>query len=605
MRDTNDNLAPAVDLARLQFLLRGQPLSLASTFLLGTVAVGVLWSSVPRFLLTSWAMVFTLVTVLRGCLWALTQSTVFTKRPPEFWRILFIVGCGLSGMSWGLAGVLFQSSDPLHELFIAIVIAGTAAGAITSLASDRWAAFALVLPCLVPFAIKQLLLGTPVDLAIGFVTVLFLITIAGSVNRFHWHLSSMMAARVELQNSQASVSALNERMKLAASAAQVGIYEWDLVTQEVNWDEQVFAMWDLNPADGPATLAAWRSRVHPTDLAQTEAKFASIFATDKEFDLEFRVVSRSGVVRDIRSRGFLERNANGRPTKMVGLVMDVTELRRLDRMKQEFVSMVSHELRTPLTAIRGALGLLASMDALAGAGVNAPKAQQLIDLADRNSARLSLLIDDILDMDKIESGKMRFEMANHDLRELLSHALVTNKTYAENLGVTITLQSALSVAVYVDPNRFLQVMANLLSNAAKFSPPERSVEVFANVHGDVSNTNGMMVRISVRDYGPGIPLEFQPSVFGKFCQSDSSDSRSKMGSGLGLAIAKAITEAMNGSIGFVTVPNVGTSFYLDFPIATQVALESEQQLRMISIDLAASRAQSGVSASGKQRSEAI
>jgi signal transduction histidine kinase len=200
---------------------------------------------------------------------------------------------------------------------------------------------------------------------------------------------------------------------------------------------------------------------------------------------------------------------------------------------------------------------------------------------------------------------MRFEMANHDLRELLSHALVTNKTYAENLGVTITLQSALSVAVYVDPNRFLQVMANLLSNAAKFSPPERSVEVFANVHGDVSNTNGMMVRISVRDYGPGIPLEFQPSVFGKFCQSDSSDSRSKMGSGLGLAISKALTEAMNGSIGFVTVPNVGTSFYLDFPIAKGTALESEQQLRMISIDLAASRAQSGVSASGKQRSEAI
>jgi signal transduction histidine kinase len=124
--------------------------------------------------------------------------------------------------------------------------------------------------------------------------------------------------------------------------------------------------------------------------------------------------------------------------------------------------------------------------------------------------------------------------------------------------------------------------------------------VFANVHGDVSNTNGMMVRISVRDYGPGIPLEFQPSVFGKFCQSDSSDSRSKMGSGLGLAISKALTEAMNGSIGFVTVPNVGTSFYLDFPIAKGTALESEQQLRMISIDLAASHAQSGALASGKQ-----
>jgi signal transduction histidine kinase len=444
-----------------------------------------------------------------------------------------------------------------------------------------------------------------VELAIGFVTFLFLVTIAGSVNRFHWHLSSMMAARVELQNSQASVSALNERMKLAANAAKVGIYEWDLVTQDVNWDEQVFAMWDLNPADGPATLAAWRSRVHPSDLAQTEAKFATIFAKHKDFDLEFRVVSRSGVVSDIRSRGFLERDANGRPTKMVGLVMDVTELRRLDRMKQEFVSMVSHELRTPLTAIRGALGLLAN-GTFSGAGVTTPKAQQLIDLADRNAARLALLIDDILDMDKIESGKMRFELANYDLQELLSHALLTNKTYAESLGVTIVLQSsATPVFVFVDPNRFLQVMTNLLSNAAKFSPRGQSVEVSTSPHGDAKDgASGKNVRVSVRDYGPGIPLEFQSKIFGKFCQSDSSDSRNNMGSGLGLAISKAITEAMSGTIGFVTIENMGTSFFLDFPIASNVMLEADQQLRMVSIDLAASSTPVGEATGVKQWSEA-
>jgi signal transduction histidine kinase len=225
----------------------------------------------------------------------------------------------------------------------------------------------------------------------------------------------MMAARAELQESQAAVSLLNERMKLAANAAEVGIYEWDLVTQAVNWDEQVYKMWDLDAAAGPATLAAWRSRIHPADLARTQERFGAIFQQDRDFDLEFRVVARNGVTRDIRSRGFMERDAAGKPIKMVGLVMDVTELRRLDRMKQEFVSMVSHELRTPLTAIRGALGLLAGNGIQLGDNGATLKSRQLIDLANRNAARLALLIDDILDMDKIESGKMRFELANHDL----------------------------------------------------------------------------------------------------------------------------------------------------------------------------------------------
>jgi signal transduction histidine kinase len=598
MREPNNNFASAVDLARLQFVLRGQPLSLASTYLLAAVTLGVMWSSVSHVVLASWAALFTVVTVLRASLWLLSRSAVFAARPLAFWRALFVLGCGLSGACWGLGGVVLQSSDPLPAMFLAIAIAGTAAGAITSLAADRWSAFALVLSCLVPFAVKEFLLGTPVDMAIGFVTLLFLFTIGGSVNRFHWHLSTMMAARAELQESQAAVSLLNERMKLAANAAEVGIYEWDLVTQAVNWDEQVYKMWDLDAAEGPATLAAWRSRIHPADLARTQERFGVIFKKDKDFDLEFRVVSRSGVVRDIRSRGFMERDAAGKPIKMVGLVMDVTELRRLDRMKQEFVSMVSHELRTPLTAIRGALGLLASNSIQPGDDSATLKSRQLIDLANRNAARLALLIDDILVMDKIESGKMRFELANHDLHDLLSQALVSNKTYADSLGVSFALRPAsVPIVVFVDPNRFLQVITNLLSNAAKFSPRGKTVEVATTLQGSVhEGVNRSMVRVSVSDHGPGIPLEFQSKIFGKFCQSDSSDSRSKTGSGLGLAISKAITEAMKGTIGFTTLENSGTTFFLNFLVAANSAASAEQQLRMVAIDLTASLAHSDATA---------
>jgi signal transduction histidine kinase len=247
-------------------------------------------------------------------------------------------------------------------------------------------------------------------------------------------------------------------------------------------------------------------------------------------------------------------------------------------MKQEFVSVVSHELRTPLTSIRGALGLLTH----AGGTLSLAKNQQLLDLANRNAERLAVLIDDILDMEKIESGKMRFDFANHGLVDLLSQAVTSNQTYAERLGVALHLQPLSDdVLVNVDANRLLQVMNNLLSNAAKFSPQGKAVDVGAAVLGSV-------VRISVTDRGPGISTEFQTKIFGKFCQGDKSDSRKKGGSGLGLAISKAIVEIMKGAIGFTTASGRGTTFYVDLPVVPRNIRQLDaQQSKLVSIDLMA------------------
>lgn len=557
MRESQSERTFAVDGARLQFVLRGQPVSLASTFSLGLITVALMWSSVPHSVLIGWLAVLLIVTAMRATLWILTRSSYFSRQPIAFWRALFISGCALSGSCWGAASLLFETSDPLLTTFMAVVIAGTAAGSVTSLASDRWAAFALVLPCVLPFIITRMLSDSYVDMAIGFVALLFLATIGGSVYRFHTQLSLMMTARAELQLSQAEMAILNERMKLAANSAKVGFYEWNLVTSHAEWDAQVYALLDLDPAAGPATLDAWRARIHPADLSDVQSRFDVLLKNGREFDVEFRVVSRDHVVRDIRSRGIIERNDKGKLTKMVGLVMDVTELRRLDRMKQEFISIVSHELRTPLTSIRGALGLLSSNS------VNADKGRQLVELANRNAERLSLLIDDILDMDKIESGEMRFDIGSRNLHDLVSQAIATNMPYAERLGVTIKQHpNPMHLHILVDSNRFLQVMTNLLSNAAKYSPPGQAVEVTTHIEGNNA-------RVSVRDHGPGIPSEFHSKLFGKFCQGDSSDSRVKPGSGLGLAISKAIIETMQGSIGFTTAPNEGTTFYFDLPVAEE------------------------------------
>ncbi len=226
------------------------------------------------------------------------------------------------------------------------------------------------------------------------------------------------------------------------------------------------------------------------------------------------------------------------------------------RVKSEFISTVSHELRTPLTSIRGSLGLLSS----GAAGQLPDKAVPLVDIAHRNTARLGLLIDDILDIEKIDSGKLSLKLQIHSLPELVEQSVEANRGYAQNCNVEFSLLRPLSEArVRVDANRLLQVMANLLSNAAKFSLEGAAVQIA------VTN-DGHRARVIVRDCGPGIPADFQSHVFERFSQADSSDSRIKGGTGLGLAISRALIERMQGTIGFETAEGKGTTFFIELPL---------------------------------------
>lgn len=245
---------------------------------------------------------------------------------------------------------------------------------------------------------------------------------------------------------------------------------------------------------------------------------------------------------------------------------DITESRASERLKREFISVVSHELRTPLTSIRGSLGLINS----GATGVLPPKAQHLTGIAYRNCERLSLLINDILDIDKIESGHMSLDVQTQSLGDLLQQAVEANVGYARSCNVELVLDRELlnrgiDVMVHVDAHRLLQVMANLLSNAAKFSPSGATVSIGLQVRGETA-------RVSVRDHGAGIPVEFQPRIFQKFSQADGSDSRLKRGTGLGLAISKALIERMGGRIDYVTEAGHGTTFFFELRIANEDSL---------------------------------
>ncbi|VAX07908.1 hypothetical protein MNBD_ALPHA03-304 [hydrothermal vent metagenome] len=239
-----------------------------------------------------------------------------------------------------------------------------------------------------------------------------------------------------------------------------------------------------------------------------------------------------------------------------GLVRDITERKEMDKMKNEFISTVSHELRTPLTSIRGSLGLITG----GAVGKLPEQANEMLRIASNNTERLLLLINDILDIQKIESGEMAFKFCSLDLKPFLEQAVAENEGYGAQHGVKFVIAQTLENAwVYADKDRLMQVMANLFSNAAKFSPVNGTVEISLAHH----HTN--ILRISVTDKGPGIPEEFQPKLYDKFTQSDSSDTRQKGGTGLGLSISKVIVEKHGGRINFVSSEGIGTTFYVELP----------------------------------------
>jgi len=255
----------------------------------------------------------------------------------------------------------------------------------------------------------------------------------------------------------------------------------------------------------------------------------------------------------------------GNEPNVNAIIRDITERKKIDRMKSEFVSTVSHELRTPLTSIRGSLGLVAN----GVCGEIPTKANELLDVAIRNIERLNRLINDILDMEKIEFSQLQMDINRHEVGVLLHQAIATNFSAADVVQVRLELGGYANQSVDVDIDRFMQIMTNLITNAVKFSPPGGTVLIETSNHEE-------MIRFAVSDQGPGIAKEFNDRIFGKFAQADSSDTRCKGGTGLGLSIAKALVEKMGGTIGYHSESGIGTRFYFDLPVASVMPLEGKK-----------------------------
>jgi PAS domain S-box-containing protein len=248
-----------------------------------------------------------------------------------------------------------------------------------------------------------------------------------------------------------------------------------------------------------------------------------------------------------------------------GNIKDVSERREVDRLKKEFISTVSHELRTPLTSIRGSLSLLA-----AGVLGELPEeAQEVVTIAERNSVRLIGLINDILDLERLESGKLEMHFDVLEMAAILEKSVESVRGLAQQQEIALEVENT-ETKVYADGDRLVQVMVNLLSNAVKFSPEKSAITVTAE-------QKDRCVEVRVKDRGRGVPAEHRELIFERFRQVEASDSRQKGGTGLGLAICKAIIEQHNGIIGVESEEGEGSTFWIQIPSDHKSYYEFVQQ----------------------------
>ncbi len=377
-------------------------------------------------------------------------------------------------------------------------------------------------------------------------------------------LAGQMTERI--RENKRALQLSEERLSLALKGSNDGLWDLNLAADTFYASPRTWHMLGYQPGELQLSTRLWEQVLVAEDLPRTRAQLAqTMLSRLDQFTSELRFRHKDGRTVPVLVRGYIQRDAQGQPLRISGTSMDLTEHKRIEQMKNEFVSTVSHELRTPLTSISGALGLING----GALGEVPPAMQQMLEIAYRNSQRLGHLINDLLDMEKIAAGKMSFDMHEHSLRQLLEEALASNQAFAAQLGVNCVLREAVDVQVWVDASRLQQVLGNFLSNAIKYTPEGGEVSLHCSV------PDATHVRISVTDQGPGIAAEFRARVFEKFAQADASDSRQKGGTGLGLAITKEFIERMGGKVGFDTAEGQGTTFWCELPILETCASTPE------------------------------
>jgi len=381
-------------------------------------------------------------------------------------------------------------------------------------------------------------------------------------------IAAHVAFAVERTRNEESVKRSAQRLRFALDAASMGTWDWDLSTNTVVWSDNLERVHGLPPGTFDGTFQSYEREIHPEDRDRVLASARRAMEHGVPHDVEYRIVAPDGTVRWVEGKGQVEYDEDGRPIRMTGVCMMVTrrkeaELQRLaaaeeaSRMKDEFLATLSHELRTPLHAILGWIEMLQS------GGLPPDVARQAIDVIGRNARLQAQLINDILDVSRIITGKLEIERLPLFLPPLIHTAVggVLPAANAKQVRLLADVPADLP-PIEGDPKRLQQVLANVLSNAIKFTPVAGEVRVRCEADQDA-------IVIEVSDSGVGIAPEFLPFVFDRFRQADSRSTRKHGGLGLGLAIARHLLEHHGGEVrAFSEGAGQGTTIRMRLPVSS-------------------------------------
>jgi PAS domain S-box-containing protein len=576
VRDAVDRTRVLAD--QVELLYRQSPVGIAVTVVVGFAVMWELNSARERDLIFMWGALTLMVAIGRAFLAFAYHNAADRDSRPDVWLRRFAIGALATGVNWGLAGaVFFPAHTDEQQVFLAFILAGMAAGGLPIFSAVWWVYAIYAASVVLPFLAVILTYGSrlfyeiaalvPVFLAVNiavayrlnrvFVSAYRLRVSYGKLTEDYTQMNQRLERQlIELEEARMQVESSGRKLALFAERAPIAVIELsaDGRIQQINREAENLFGYSQDELAG--TSASIRDLVHADQHEEFDGRWKRLIEERESLDgFRMRNPRRDGVSLVCEWTVTPLVNAEGTVLSVIAQGRDITQQLEAERLKQEFTSTLSHELRTPLTSIIGSLQLINS-----GMLGDLNKDQtELTEVAERNGIRLLDLINDILDIEKVESGKLTLFPETIALDELVREALKLNQGFAERYKVKLVAHEPLpGIQVHADRKRLLQVMTNLLSNAAKFSPADGQVEV-------EMREKGSDVLVTVSDRGSGIPENFRGRIFGRFAQADSTDTRAKGGTGLGLAICKRMIELMEGTIGFANREGGGTTFWFELP----------------------------------------